>query len=144
MRIARVADARRVSVWARLRGTRFLTDAPAVWHAPKPGAEDSDRARDRLGLLQVETGAPGLGSTYDLMLATARTGSGKYDWVRVSEGTPRAALRLFPEGGASYWEAVLGPWDDVVETIRDADGWMQPLATWRPARGEGEAIDLDD
>lgn len=141
MQIARDGEAWRVSV-SRRRGQKLLVAGrPAKWIPPKDGAEHSAVARDRLGYLQIELGEPGLGSTYDLMVAVKGAAGGKFDWVRAPTAVPRAQLRLFPEGGASFYEAVLGAWDDFVEAIRDGDRWMHPLSTWLPA--EGEDVDLD-
>ena len=144
MRIDRGPDGTaRVSVWGRTKPpVAHLVDRPAGWHAPLDSAAGSRHARERLGYLQVEVGDPGLGSTYDLMLATRNTdpaANGGFDWGPVASDTERCDVRLFPEGGASYWEAVLGYYDDVVEAIRDADGWMQPLSTWRPAAPDEES-----
>lgn len=113
-----------------------LDRRPATWHPPRPEAATSANARHRLGYLQVEVGQPGLGSTYDLMVGTHNedaTTFGGYTWRPVAHDTPRDRVRLFPEGGASYWEAVLGYYDDFVESIREADAWMRPLSTWCPA-----------
>ena len=137
MRITATPDPVQVSVWrcADLAALH-LDQRPAKWNAPKPEAASSASARDRLGYLQVEVGEPGLGSTYDLMVATRNTAPsafGGFDWRPITADTPRDEVRLFPEGGASYYEAVLGYYDDVVEAIREADAWMQPLSTWCPA-----------
>ena len=137
MRITATPDGVRVSVWRCAdRAALHLDQRPAKWHPPKPDAATSAHARDRVGYLQVEVGHPGLGSTYDLMVTTRNLDPstfGGFDWRPIMADTPRAEVRLFPEGGASYYEAVLGYYDDVVEAIRDADDWMQPLSTWLPA-----------
>lgn len=138
MRITRDGEGvTRVTVW-RLRDQHaHLSDRPAKWHAPIASAATSSNAKERLGYLQAEVGDPGLGSTYDLMPATRNTDPaafGGFDWKPIPEDVSREDVRLFPQGGASYMEAVLGYWDDVVEEIRDGDRWMQPLSTWLPAR----------
>lgn len=137
MRITATADAVEVSVWpCGDPAALHLDRRPAQWRPPKPDATSSRHARDRLGYLQVEVGEPGLGSTYDLMVATHNddpSAFGGFHWRPIAADTTRDAVRLFPEGGASYYEAVLGYYDDVVEAIRDADAWMQPLSTWFPA-----------
>lgn len=137
MRITATPDAVQVSVWrcADLAALH-LDQRPAKWHPPRSDVATSANARDRLGCLQVEVGEPGLGSTYDLMIATRNmdpSAFGGFDWRPIRADTSRDDVRLFPEGGASYYEAVLGYYDDVVEAIRDADSWMQPLSTWCPA-----------
>jgi len=142
MRVSRAGESFEVSVWRRAGRALHLARRPAKWHPPLPGAAASANAKERLGYLQVEVDAPGLGSTYDLMVATRnRDGAafGGFDWRPVPPETPRDAVRLFPQGGASYYEAVLGYHDEVVETIRAGDRWMQPLSTWRPATDEEEA-----
>lgn len=124
-----------VSVWRVADGGALMTRRPGKWRAPRVGAEASAYARERLGFVQVEVGLPGLGTTYDLMVARANPEPGTrggYQWIRLAPETARADVRLFPEAGASYYEAVLGYWDDYVETLRDADAWMQPLSTWLP------------
>ena len=131
---------------ALVAGARaHLVDRPARWHPPSPAAAGSADARLRLGFLQAEVGTPGLGSTYDLMVATRNhdpAAFAGFDWRPVAAGARRDDVRLFPQGGASYIEAVLGYWDDSVEAIRDADRWMQPLSTWRPASGDEAAREI--
>lgn len=112
---------------------------PARWRPPVASAAASSWARDRVGYLEVELGAPGLGSTYALMVATRNVdpgAGGGFEWGAITSETPRADVRIFPEGGASYYEAILGYWDDFVEAIRDADSWMQPLSTWLPVEDD--------
>lgn len=137
MWITATGDAVEVSVWRRGDpAPLYLDRRPARWRPPKPDAASSSYARDRLGYLQVEVGEPGLGSTYDLMVATRNedpSAFGGFHWRPITADTSREEVRIFPEGGASYYEAVLGYYDDFVEAIRDADSWMQPLSTWCPA-----------
>lgn len=137
MRITATADAVEVSVWRRGDPAALHLDRrPAEWRPPKPEAASSRYARERLGYLQVEVDEPGLGSTYDLMVATHNADPstfGGFKWRPIAADTSRDEVRIFPEGGASYYEAVLGYHDDFVEAIRDADAWMQPLSTWCPA-----------
>jgi hypothetical protein len=139
LQIAREGDAVIVTVWRRADGLQHLALRPATWHAPDPSASASPDAKRRLGYLQVEVDTPGLGSTYDLMLACRNADPSQYggfDWRPAPPEFPREHARLFPQGGASYYEAVLGAWDDFVEPIRSADRWMEPLSTWRPATAE--------
>ncbi len=137
MRISDPGDGPRVTVWSCSEAKIVhLDDRPAKWHPPEPTAAASPNARQRLGYLQVEVGDPGLGSTYDLMAATGSTeptAFGGFHWRPLAPETSRSDVRLFPEGGASYFEAVLGYYDDAVEAMREADAWMQPLSTWQPA-----------
>lgn len=140
MRISRGTDGlARVSVWARDPHREHIADRPARWHPPVVSAASSQSARERIGYLDAELGDPGLGSTYSLMLATANedpSACGGFVWGAVTGDTPRHAVRMFPEGGASYYEAVLGYWDDFVEAIREGDRWMQPLSTWLPVEDD--------
>ena len=128
-----------VTVWRRVDQHMHLERCPARWHPPKPDASASRNARQRIGYLQVEVGTPSLGTTYDLMPAM-RNGDpstfGGFEWIPLAPDTARADVRLFPEGGASYYEAVLGYYDDTVEAEREADEWMQPLSTWLPVQSE--------
>lgn len=126
----------RVSVWRRSDLAPHLVDRPASWHPPVAAAASSPNAKERIGYLQVEVGDPGLGTTYDLMVACRNAdpaASGGFAWGAVPEGAARESVRMFPQGGASYFEAVLGYHDDFVEDLRAQDAWMQPLSTWRPA-----------
>lgn len=134
LRVDRAPDgAVRVSVWRRRDLAAHLVDRPATWHPPVASAARSADAKSRVGFLQVEVGDPGLGTTYDLMVACPAAHDSGFAWGPLTDGVARDAVRIFPQGGASYYEAVLGAWDDVVEDLRAADAWMQPLSTWRPA-----------
>ncbi len=42
-------------------------------------------------------------------------------------------VSLFPEAGASYYEAGLGYYDDVAEPEREAYSWRYPLGQYRRA-----------
>jgi hypothetical protein len=128
----------RVSVWRIDTGKMHAKDRPAKWHGPGEASHNSDNARARIGYLQVELGDPGLGSTYDLMLAKRNEPPAlrNYEWGAVAINTPRQQTRIFPQGGASYYEAVLGKWDDLVEEILDQDRWMEPLCSWLPLPDE--------
>ncbi len=148
MRIGRGPDGlARVSVWSCDPFREHAGERPARWRPPVPSAGSSRSARDRIGYLEAELGEPGLGSTYVLMLATRNadpSACGGFEWGAVTGDTQRAEVRIFPEGGPSYYEAVLGYWDDFVEAIRDGDRWMEPLSTWIPVQddalsGDGEA-----
>jgi hypothetical protein len=35
------------------------------------------------------------------------------------------------EHGASFYEAVMGPWDDFVEELNAADAWAMPATSYR-------------
>lgn len=112
----------RVSVWRRSDLAPHLVDRPASWHPPKAAAASSPNAKERIGYLQVEIGDPGLGTTYDLMVACRNAdpaASGGFAWGAVPEGAARESVRMFPQ--------------DFVEDLRAQDAWMQPLSTWRPA-----------
>lgn len=140
MRIGGGADGlARVSVWACHPYRELAGDRPARWHPPVAGAKSSRDARQRIGYLEAELGDPGLGSTYSLMLATRNedpSTCGGLEWGAVTDDTRRAEVRLFPEAGPSYYEAVLGYWDDFVEAIRDGDRWIEPLSTWLPVEDD--------
>lgn len=125
-----------VDVWKGLGEEQHLERAITSWVPRRKGAEGGP-GRARLGYLNVELGEPGLGTTYALMLAYPNEDKstwGGYDWRAFpADGDPKRA-RLFPEGGASFYEAVLGAWDDFVEDLRDNEqDWIEPLSTYRPA-----------
>ena len=133
----------RVTVWEGLGGAPLAEDRPATLHPPEPGREADGYARARLGYLQVELGDPGLGSTYDLMVGYPSddpSATGGFAWGRLPSGGDPSRLRLFPEMGASFYEAVLGAWDDFVEEARQAEGhWIEPLSSYRPATADERA-----
>lgn len=111
---------------------RVVFEKKASWTPPKEGAEQSPSARERLGYLRLETGDEGLGNTYDLMPGR-ETSEGKLKWVRLEPETKRASVRLFPEVGASYFEAVLGAYDDFVEEQTETETWwVGELSTYQP------------
>lgn len=128
-------------------GPRVLRGGlPAAWRPPRPRAETSEWARERLGYVQVELGAPSVGMTLDLLVATANHDGegglhGLWRWRRLDQATSRADTRLFPELGASYHEAVLGVWDDVVAAERAENAWVHPLETWLPVDGPPAGLD---
>ena len=121
-----------VHVLVRAPDDRVLFEKKAAWTPPKDGAEQSPSARERLGYLRVETGDEGLGNTYDLMPGR-HTSEGKLQWVRLQPETAQASVRLFPEVGASFYEAVLGMYDDFVEEQTGAEtSWVGELSTYLP------------
>lgn len=142
-----------LGVWASEDGTKTLTITPvgehahvvvrtpageilfekeATWTPAKDGADQSPSARDRLGYVRLETGDKGLGNTYDLMPGRNTT-EGKLQWIRLAVDTPRADVRLFPEVGASFFEAVLGMYDDFVEEQTEAEtSWAGEISTYLP------------
>lgn len=113
----------RVSVW---KGAKLVVnDAHALWRprGPNPCAESP---RERLDTLMVELGPPGLGTTYDLMVAAPNDDPAAFGgkaWRPVYPNDPIETIRLFPEHGGSYYDALLGPWDDVSIEHREADEW---------------------
>lgn len=119
-------------VLVRAPDKRVLFEKKASWTPPKDGAEQSPSARERLGYLRVETGDEGLGNTYDLMPGR-ETSEGKLQWVRLKPDTAQANVRLFPDVGASFYEAVLGMYDDFVEEQTGAEtSWVGELSTYLP------------
>ena len=135
LRVAREGEGElRVSVWRGLGPEAHIEARPTRWHPPSLAHAESANARRRLGYLQVELGAPGLGTTYDLLVGWPSPAETGYQWIAAPPDAERADLRLFPEGGASFHEAVLGVWDDFVEDEREREqGWLEPLSTYRPA-----------
>ena len=85
------------------------------------------------GSIQAELGDPGLGTTYTLS-ATIR-GEGGY-WRAVGLSDPHHDEVALGSHGASYYEAVLGKWDDFVEDINAADAWAMPDTLYRRATAE--------
>ena len=138
MRIAHGADGlASVTVWACNPHRPYASDCAAKWHPPVASARSSRSARERVGYLEADLGLGelGLGSTYVLMVAARNadpSACGGFDWGAVTDDTPRAEVRIFPERSAGYYEAMSGYWDDAAEALRDEDSWMQPLSTWLP------------
>ncbi len=134
-------DGPRVSVWRGLGSARLLTRCPGRWHPHRePG---SAVARRRLDVLQVEAGDVGLGSTYDLMLARENRDPAAFDgmrYVTADDETPLDDLRLFPEVGGSFYDAVLGADDPFAEDERDTLGWAQPYRTYHIATASERAM----
>jgi hypothetical protein len=92
-----------------------------------------DRAQTRLDKLEVELGTPGLGTTLRLMFAVENTDAEKspHQWLYVPDDADPAQVRMHPEQGGSYYEAVLGPWDDFVENLdEDEGGWLRPYSVY--------------
>ncbi len=134
-----------IDLWRRLGPERWLQRRPTSW-TPRQ-QDDSPIARRRLDTLQAEIDAPGLGPTYDLLFAQANDGAndgasdsatrhGGFQWVGRQADTPLAELRAFPELGASFYEAVLGPYDDAIEEEREGTAWAMPYSTFRPANAQ--------
>lgn len=105
------------------------------WHAKKPGHEASRVPGWRLDRLVVEAGRPGLDRTYELLVARPNRDPSAYGglpWVCAGPSTPREDIRLFPQTGASFLDAV---------SYQEDEGfipWAEPLSTYRPAT-EAEA-----
>lgn len=128
-----------VTLWRGLAESVLAENLPAEWHPREPDAAMSMSARRRLDYLCVELGQPGVGATYDLMFATENNDPaafGGFRWRPVDTAADIQGVRLFPELGASFYEAVLGFWDDFIEAQRQADSWVEPLSTYRPATEE--------
>lgn len=126
----------RVTVWRGLGEEVLASERPACFRAPAVGAERSASALARLGVLSVELGEVGAGTTYDLMFAAERGPNDPADfaWRAVRATDVRDRVRVFPQGGASFLEAVLGAWDEAVEAEREREqAWLEPLSTYRPA-----------
>ena len=137
LRIAAVEEELRVTVWKGLGPETHIVDRPAHWKPPDPKRAADSFGRARLGFVQVELGDPGQGTTYDLMLGWPNSDPdafGGYQWIAAPPDAKLDDLRLFPEGGASFYEAVLGIWDEYVEEMNEAErGWIEPLSTYRIA-----------
>jgi hypothetical protein len=128
----------RLTVWKGIGEAIHVDDAPSKWHPRTPGAECERSARRRLDHLSVELGDPGKGTTYDLLFASESQNSeefGGFQWRPVDPADALEDIRVFPTPGASFYEAVLGVWDDYVEDMNQAerDSWIEPLSTYRPA-----------
>jgi hypothetical protein len=126
----------RVTIWKGRGGELLRADLPARWHDANPTAEASADARWRLGYLCVELGMGGLGTTYDLFFAAEQddeNAPGGFRWRAVRSGDPIEAVRVFPQGGASWFEYAMGWWDDKVQEMNEAEqGWIEPLSTYLP------------
>jgi hypothetical protein len=129
-------DGAQLRVTVARSGVMQASQRPTTWHPRTPGEEASESALKRLDWLSAELGAPNLGPTYRLYVAAENTDTGRYggkQWRPVLPDDPIEGIRLFPEPGASFYEAVLGAWDDYVEDINAGIAWVYPLSTWRPA-----------
>ncbi len=140
LRIARDSEVIRTTVWraGAVQADRRLT----TWQARTPGMEASESTSKRLDCLSAELGEPNLGPTYRLYVAAENTDPTQYggkQWRPVLPEDAASGVRLFPEYGASYYEALLGKWDDFVEDINAGEEWVYPLSTWRPASAEEAA-----
>ncbi|MBT3219438.1 MAG: hypothetical protein HN348_10130 [Proteobacteria bacterium] len=132
-----------VTVFEGLGPATHVEDRPAEWNPCKPEASASDNARKRLDSLVAEMGQKYLGTTYRLMFARQNPdpeSHGGFNWIAIDESTAIEDVRIFPQGGASYWEAVLGYYDDFVEELNSFDDWMMPLTSYRRATKEEEKV----
>ncbi len=122
----------RVHIWTGF-GEQLKADNLLARFNPR-SAHSEHGLGGRLDTLSVELGAEGLGSTYELMFAVEdrHAHEGAFKWVAPSTDDV-AELRVFPEVGTSYYEAMLGPYDDLVEELDGDDAWLYPLSTYRPA-----------
>jgi hypothetical protein len=136
----------RVTIWEGLGEKIHAEERQATWHPREVGEEGGSYARERLGFLSVELGTPGLGNTYDLMIGAPGepiAEAADLQWGFVRQDVPIDEVRLFPEAGGSYYDAVLGPYDDCSEDMREAETWwVEPLSTYRPATAEEVARHL--
>lgn len=78
--------------------------------------------------LRAELGEPGMGTTYELSAVVAGE-DGR--WRPATPQDSAAAVRLLGAHGASFYEAVLGAWDDFVEDINAGDAWAMPDTIYR-------------
>ena len=91
LRVAREGEGElRVSVWRGLGPEAHIEARPTRWHPPSLAHAESANARRRLGYLQVELGAPGLGTTYDRLAEPGR------DRLPVDRRAPRRRARRPP------------------------------------------------
>lgn len=126
-----------LTLWRGFGPEPLLACRPVSWSPRR--REGSEIARERLDVLQAEIGAPGLGPTYDLLIARANDDErrhGGFQWVGRDAATPLADLRAFPELGASFYEAVLGAFDDAIEREREDTAWAMPYSTFCPANAQ--------
>jgi hypothetical protein len=132
----RTPDAIVVTVWLGL-GERVLVAArPARYRPRDPDAGSSSSASARLDRLEVELGDVNLGPTYTLLIAGSNDDPSAWGGFAARPLLPKDApedVSLFPEAGASYYEAVLGYYDDVAEAEREAYSWRYPLGQYRRA-----------
>ena len=136
------AGALLVTVWRGLGRSRLVRAAPARYEPPREQHRSSPSARARLGYLCVELAESGLGPTYDLMFAGKNadpSAFGGYEARPLSPDDAPADVLIFPEPGASFLEAVLGPYDDVIEDERSGNDWMLPLGRYRWATAKEDA-----
>lgn len=112
-------------VWAEGGGLKvnvFRGLGPQTHVTGRPAKRQPD------GSALTELGEPGMGTTYTLRLV-----------VRGEDGHLRRAnpdddadsVRVLGEHGASFYEAVMGPWDDFVEDLNAADAWAMPATLYR-------------
>ena len=113
-------------------GREYLSPRPAKFRAAT--AHDGQQASARLDNLVVELGTPNLGSTLQLLFAVENDGSSPipFQWLHVPDTAAADDVRLHLDQGGSYYEAVLGPWDDFVESLHSAEGdWLRPWAVYQ-------------
>ncbi len=137
MKVERAADDAeypfRVSVWRGLGEAVHVSARPARW--TPPNLEKSQKlASHRCGMLEAELGDRGLGCTYRLYFTAPGPEPKTFDWCAVLSTTTPAEVRVFPESRGSFYDAVLGHYDDFAEELRDAEThWVGPLSTYRVA-----------
>ena len=114
-------------------------DLPAEWVWRDQSAGSSTHARKRLDHLSIELGTPSLGQTYILYFARDSTDSDSdsgFQWVPLEEGTPLEMVRIVPDLGPSFNEAVLSVYDEVVEEEYEDSAWVRPYRNFRAASKE--------
>jgi hypothetical protein len=135
LRVSRTQHGIWVTVTAGLGAVTLAHQRPATWHPREAGAEASLNALRRLDRLSMELDEPGRGPTYELMFARENPAPetfGGLQWIPLDAATPRSQVRVFSEWGASFNEAVMGPWDDFVEEETARFNWVSPLVNYRP------------
>ncbi len=102
-------------------------------------SEPSSRlASQRLDQLICELGSPGLGTTLHLLVSipNAAPSTDAPLWVTAPMDALGATLVMHLDQGASFYEAVLGRWDDAVEAMdEDEGGWLRPYCPYRLVSG---------
>ena len=112
-------------VWAEGDGLKvnvFRGLGPQTHATGRPAKRQPD------GSALTELGEPGMGTTYTLRLV-ARDAAGHLRAATPDDDAD--SVRVLGEHGASFYEAVMGPWDDFVEALNDADAWAMPSTLYR-------------